>query len=288
MRGELADAVEAVRLEALAERLSHAPDQAHGPLGEEGARLGPPDHGEAARLVEIGGDLGEELVVGEPDRDGDAEGLRDAALEARERAGGTAMVEPGGAGEIEEGLIDRERLDEGRGLEHEPAHFPADGLVLAHVGPDDGRLRAKLERLEHRHGRAHAIDARDIAGGRDHAALPAADDDRLVAQLRVVALLHAGIEGIAVDVRDREQIELGVGEDSGRGAMRTAAQARPRRGRDRPRTVAAEGRHAGVVPGGQSQAAPRAPLASPWSGGTSLVSTRSEKTCLPQCRGTCS
>lgn len=37
---------------------------------------------------------------------------------------------------------------------------------------------------------------------------------------------------------------------------------------------------------GQSQAAPRTPLESPWRGGRSGVSTRSEKTHLPQIRGT--
>ena len=36
-------------------------------------RLGAADHREAARLVEIGRDLGEELVVREADRDGDAD-----------------------------------------------------------------------------------------------------------------------------------------------------------------------------------------------------------------------
>ena len=41
---------------------------------------------------------------------------------------------------------------------------------------------------------------RDIAAGRDDAALAAADDHRPVAQARVVALLDAGVEGVAIDV----------------------------------------------------------------------------------------
>lgn len=40
--------------------------------------------------------------------------------------------------------------------------------------------------------------------------------------------------------------------------------------------------------GGHSQAAPRTPLESPWAGGRSFVSTRSEKIHLPQRRGTSS
>ena len=55
-------------------------------------------------------------------------------------------------------------------------------LVLGHVGRDHGGVRAQLQRLEHRHGRAGAELARDVAGGRHHAA-PAgvADDHRLIA-----------------------------------------------------------------------------------------------------------
>ena len=52
---------------------------------EERQRLGAADDGEAARLVEVRGDLGEELVVAEPDRDGDAELALDPLLEAGER-----------------------------------------------------------------------------------------------------------------------------------------------------------------------------------------------------------
>ena len=64
-------------------------------------------------------------------------------------------------------------------------------------------VRAELARLEHRHRRMHAEGARDVAGGRDHAALAAADDQRLVGERRVVALLDRGVEGVAIDMRDR-------------------------------------------------------------------------------------
>ena len=66
---------------------------------------------EAARLVEVGGDLGQELVVGEADRGGDAELALDARLQAGEEDGGRRVVQPLGAGEVEEGLVERERLD---------------------------------------------------------------------------------------------------------------------------------------------------------------------------------
>ncbi len=43
------------------------------------------------------------------------------------------------------------------------------------------RVRAELQRLEHRHGGAHAGDARDVAAGGHDPAPAAADDQRLVA-----------------------------------------------------------------------------------------------------------
>ena len=55
---ELADPRDAVPREPPPHRLADAPQQAHRLAGEERLRLGPAEHGEAARLVEVGGDLG--------------------------------------------------------------------------------------------------------------------------------------------------------------------------------------------------------------------------------------
>ena len=69
-------------------------------------------------------------------------------------------------------------------------------------------MRAQGQRLEHRHGGAHAVEARHIAAGGDHAALAAADDHRQVGEPGIVALLDAGIEGVAVDMGDRQRIQF--------------------------------------------------------------------------------
>ncbi len=105
----------------------------------------------------------------------------DGGGEARQRDCRNGAVDGLGAGEIEERLVDRDRLHERRQIEHHRPHGAADGGIFAHVGPHDRRVRAKLQRLEHRHGGAHAVDARVIAGGQNHAALAAADDHRPVA-----------------------------------------------------------------------------------------------------------
>src|SRR5690606_14994400 len=101
--------------------------------------LGAADQGEAARLVGVGGDLREIARMREPDRDGDAEVALDLLLEPREEMGGRRAMEAGGAGEIEEGLVEGERLDKRR-EPFEPLADPArDGDVLGEVrGDDDG------------------------------------------------------------------------------------------------------------------------------------------------------
>ena len=84
------------------------------------------------------------------------------------------------------------------------------------------RVRAQPPRLEHRHRGAHPERARHIAAGEHHATLAAADDHRLVGERGVVPLLDRGIEGIAIDVRDRQRIELGVPQQPRRAAPRAA------------------------------------------------------------------
>ena len=76
---EIGDQAEAILGEAARGDLADAVDQRHRLVGQECRGLGLAQHGEAARLVEVGGDLGQELVGGQPDGDGDAELLFDAA-----------------------------------------------------------------------------------------------------------------------------------------------------------------------------------------------------------------
>src|SRR3546814_5272053 len=110
----------------------------------------------------------------------------------------------------------------------------------------------------------HAIEARHVAGRRDHAAAAAADDHRLVAQFRAVALLDTGVEGIAIDVGERQAVEVRVPEHA-----QTAAGRAARRGcgagwlRNSLEAVAAEPRHDS---GGRRQGL-RQPLRPPQPGG---------------------
>ena len=149
------------------------------------------------------------------------------------------------------------------------AHVAADFAVFRDVRFDDHGLRAAALGLEHRHRRADAVGARHVAAGRDHAAFAAADDHRLVDQRRIVALFDGGVEGVAIDMRDGQALELGMAREPWRAAGRTA-RCGVRRIRQ---TVAAEAH--GMS---RSQWPPRAASALPiWAGSTPVSAAKADK-----------
>src|SRR5947209_3548461 len=74
---ELTDAGDAVGGEAALHRAADTPQPADRLVGEKAPGLGLADHRETARLVEVGGQFGEEFVVAEADRGGNAEFILD-------------------------------------------------------------------------------------------------------------------------------------------------------------------------------------------------------------------
>ena len=107
-------------------------------------RLGPADDREAARLVEVGGDLGQELVVAEADRDGDAELALDPARQA-------------GSASRRAAAMQAPRCRKGRGtLRRSTAARPAASVVQheradlrarpRHISPCRGRSRPRRGR----------------------------------------------------------------------------------------------------------------------------------------------
>ena len=89
------------------------------------------------------------------------------------------------------------------------------------VANDDG-IWAEFQRLEHGHGGVHAVDARDVTGGRHDAAFAAADDDGLVADFGVVAFFDGCVKGIAVHVGDGQIEQFSVLQNARRGAVLAA------------------------------------------------------------------
>jgi hypothetical protein len=202
---QVGDGAEAALRQPLLGRRSDPEDESDRLVRQHLARLDLIEDGKAARLVHVGGDLGEEFVAGQPDRNRDADVALDLAGEPRQHFRRDHAMDALGAGKIKKRLVDGQWLDQGRQRLHGMAHLAADPDIFRHVRPDHDRGRAQRQRLEHRHGRAHAIRPGDVAGRRNHAALAAADDDRLVGDLGIVALLYGGVERIAIDMGEGER-----------------------------------------------------------------------------------
>ena len=82
--------------------------------------------------------------------------------------------------------------------------------------------RAGLQRLEHRHGGSHPVGAGDVAGRRDDAALPAADDHRLVGEAGLSRFSTAAKNASQSTWAIAERVPFADGEQA-RGAAGRAA-----------------------------------------------------------------
>ena len=107
-------------------------------------------------------------------------------------------------------------------------------LTRWYLAPSTGRkmpFGQSCSAVAQRHGRMHAELAGLVAAGADDAARVlvrarvAADDHRLAAQLRAVALLHGREERVEIDVDD---VEAGMAAGGGRHGRMMAPRARGR------------------------------------------------------------
>ena len=239
---QIADQPKAQPFQPLLPGLADAPQSPDALRRKPGLRLFPPEQRKAPRLVEIGGELRQKLAVGEPDRNRHADLGLHAASKPHEHFGRSHSVRALASGEVEIGFVDRQGLDQRGQLLHQRANVSTGARIFGHVRRQDDGPGAERQRPTHRHRRADAEGSRDIAAGRYDAARPeAADDHRLVAKVRLVALFHRGVEGVAIDMRDLKA-SRGLEVDrsrrpaagTARGVVRTPRQAVPteqRRGR---------------------------------------------------------
>ena len=138
------------------------------------------DEEQPVGLGHAAGHLGQELGAGDPDGDGQP----DVGQHLRPQPAGDLDRRPGDppeAADVEERLVDRQPLDERRGVAEHLEHGLAGVGVGREPGPHDDRVRAQPQRLAPAHGRAHAVRLGLVAGGEHDAA---ADDDRAAAQAR--------------------------------------------------------------------------------------------------------
>lgn len=155
------------------------------------------------RFIKVGCDLAHCLRGANTDRAGDAQ-LIDALLDLTSDLHGVGPVHARRA-HIEERLIDAHLLQVGRiALQyvHDLLRYFCIACMAA-CGPNG--VGAQTCRGARGHGGMHAVFARFVGGGRDHAALGgvAPYDDGLAAPLGVIVLFNGSEERIEVHKQDR-------------------------------------------------------------------------------------
>ena len=225
-RLEVGDGVDAGPAQPLGRGRADARDHRH-VHGPEQLDLGAGrDHHQPVGLVELAGDLGDELRRPDADRGGQPAGdLVDR--------GAQLLGDPGHASShAEVGRPARARSTNASSRDsgstsgessRSTLHHPLAGLpVGVEPAAEERRVRAAGPGLARRHRRAHAVPARLVRRGGHHAAAAdAADDDGLAAQGRLVALLDRGEERVEVQVQH--------GRVGTHGAQRTPHRRRPAR-----------------------------------------------------------
>ena len=123
-----------------------------------------------------------------------------------------------GAGKIEKGLVNRQGLHQRCQRQHPRPNLAADGDVMIHPRANHHDVRTAFQRLPSRHCRADAELPGDIAGSGDNTALAPANNHRPVTDVGIVALFDRGIEGITVNMCDRQAEQFAPAAHIGRPA----------------------------------------------------------------------
>ena len=203
---KLADGADAQPLEDLAALLADAPEPLDRQRIEELLHLVRLHDDQGVGLLQVAGDLGQELVGGHAHRGHQPQLLADRLLDLPpdlDRRAEQVLA----AGHVQEGFVQRQRLHQRREPLEDFADLAGDFGVVVDPGRQVDAVRAEPMGGGGGHGTVDAVLAGDVVGRRHHAPLlrRAAHDDRLADQFRPVPLLDRGVEGIHVDVQDHRQ-----------------------------------------------------------------------------------
>ena len=160
------------------------------------------------RLGPGGEQLGDRLGRPDPDRARQVDLLADPGAEVlADHARLTEQTH--GPGDVEEGLVERQRFDQRGDIPHDRHDLPGRLAVVLEAVRNDDQIRAQPPGAHHRHRRVDPEPPRLVGRRRDHApASGPTDHDRTPTQGRIVALLDRGVERVHVDVQDRLRMTL--------------------------------------------------------------------------------
>ena len=153
-------------------------------------------------LREIARDLGDELVRGDAGARGEP-GLGTHRASDLVRDLGRRTEERRARRHVEEGLVERERLDERREATEDLAELAGYRDVPLHAAAHDHGAGAAGDRGGHRHRGVDAEGARLVGRrGHDPPAPVAPDEHRAPAERGIVPLLDGSVECVHVDVEN--------------------------------------------------------------------------------------
>ena len=192
--GEFADGVDAQRFEFRTRLRADAVDLARRQRPDACGYVFGAHQGQAVGLVEIGRDLGQQLVGRDPDRTTEARGCAHRRLEfGRERArrgpvvaGLHARAFEHEVGQVEIDFVDAAVFDQGRDRTHRLFEQARIFAVFVEIGRQQDRFGRQRRRFHEPHARMHAQGARRVGGCGDDAA------PRITVQARVLARACAG------------------------------------------------------------------------------------------------
>ena len=200
--GQVADGLHPEALQPGQGGRADAPEPPDGMGMEEGQLRAGLDDQHPVGFGVVAGQLGQELAGGHADGGGQAGLGPDAGPDGRPDLPAVAE-EARPAGDVEERLVEGDRLDDRREGGEDPVHRGALGLVDVETRREDDGLGAQPAGPAHGHGRVDAEAAGLVGGGRHHAPGPgAADENGPAGEGGIVEDLDRGVEGVEVDVED--------------------------------------------------------------------------------------
>ena len=193
-----ADRREAERGEALDGLGPEAGDDPRRGARQPPARLLAAHGHEPARLLEVRGDLRDQPVRADADRDRDPRARLDLRDELAQHAQRLLALRDVGVA-----LVEPDLAHDRQPRAHELPDLARLRLVGLEVGREEDGVRAQAPRLGGRRGRADAVLAGLVGRGRDHRARPAAGhDDGLADEVRPPQQLDGHVERVAVEMGD--------------------------------------------------------------------------------------
>ena len=207
---EVADGAQAEPVQLLAGLLPHPVQLTDVEGVQEPGHLPRRDDEHPVGLGPPAGQLGHRDRPRDPDRAGDPLLVGDPGTDVLGDAQRTAQT-AGGTGDVEERLVQRDRLHQGSDLPEDLHHRGGDAVEVGVVGREHHRVGAHPPGTGHRQRRVDAVPPGGVVGRQHHPPVAPTHDHRDVGELGPVTDRHRGEERVHVDVQDRAVVGVVAG-----------------------------------------------------------------------------